>query len=153
MGAKAQLGDAIGSHALAREDRMSATLEVVDGWLVRGALRGESDDPTPAELIRDVAAMVETATVRSVLLDLRFRASVPSPHEARDLVRLITTFTRLRRCSIAVVAVRPALYGMVRLIGTVAEMEGVRLEAFNAVEDAFAWLESGRSGGSEAERG
>lgn len=132
---------------------MPATVELLDGWLVRGAVSGVSDDPTPAELIRGVAALVETSTVRAVLLDLRFSASVLSPHEARDLVRLITTFTRVRRCSIAVVAVRPALYGMARLVGAVAEMEGVRLEAFQAVEDALTWLACGRSGGPETERG
>jgi hypothetical protein len=74
--------------------------------------------------------------------ELEYLASYQDALQFRDLFALLRASLR---GPIALVVQGTARYGMSRMISTMADLVGVRMEAFRSIPDAEAWLrEQGR---------
>jgi hypothetical protein len=91
--------------------------------------------------MREVVADPRFAPEFSFLLDCRPATLAPSIANVRGVVDFLTRNAALvGRGRWAVVVERPAGFGMARMAATLADAEGLRLAAFQNVEEARRWL-------------
>lgn len=79
-------------------------------------------------------------SVRSLLIDVRELTEVPSRAEALEITDALVSVQALGRRRVAMLARAGALFGVVRMVCTLADMRGALVGAFTDEESALDWL-------------
>jgi len=106
------------------------------------------------EGLRVLAGEAAREVSGSLLLDLRGQAFVPSALEAYAIAGELEVAVRGTGRQVAILASPGAQYGCGRMIGTLAELRGVRVHVFMEEVEARRWLAEapaiGQRGGEAA---
>jgi hypothetical protein len=79
---------------------------------------------------------------RKILVDARGVLTAPSTEELYALARDMKVFITRGYGPMAIVTDRAFVYGVARMFAVFAETFGLRVRAFNSVDEASVWLES-----------
>jgi hypothetical protein len=77
-----------------------------------------------------------------VLVDARFVGDAPCTEDLRTIARDLKPLVDRGVGPMAIVALRPAVYGVARMFSAFAEAMRARVEPFQSLEDARQWLEA-----------
>jgi hypothetical protein len=98
---------------------------------------------TLAEYQRAIAEiMVDPRPMSHLLIDGREALSVPPTAEVKEGAAMLPRLLSKGLAGTAVVANRPAIYGVARMFAVFASLFNVKVRAFREMDEAQAWLET-----------
>ena len=96
-----------------------------------------------SEMQEVAESLLEDPEFRSgldVLSDSRDVSVAPSTDDARVAADLIQRVRNAGLARIAIVATSAAVYGMLQMVGSIAELRGHDVKVFDSIDEALAWL-------------